>query len=141
MSEIAMKIESDNYHHYETIEGIEKKKLAKPLILAKPATPKQKIYLKKQLDSALKKALNSPVKNGHGACGRCRVLTDDITNKKIQKLISAGLVGKPYDDPVVIHTGMFGSCDIDENEQRAEIFKKELKKYYGDIFYLDSQLD
>ncbi|MCK9181876.1 MAG: hypothetical protein M0P13_03205 [Fibrobacteraceae bacterium] len=141
MSEVVDKIEKSNFHEYETIEGLEKKDLIKPLILFSPPTTLQKQKIDNCLKNANTLAIKIKIPNASLAIGRCRVLSQEISNKWIQKMILSGLVDPPFDGIVVIHTGLFGSQLIDENEARAEKCKNELEKVFGKIFYLDPQFD
>lgn len=142
MEEIVAKIEKDDVHEYETIEGIERKNLVRPLNLGTQPTPKQIERMKKAISQGKRKA--NAVKScstSPSAIGRCKVMSDDICNKWVQKFLFAKLAHGPFDGKVVFHFGIFGSQDLDLNEKRAEAFKQELEKTFGNIFYLDPQFD
>jgi hypothetical protein len=141
-------VESGKAIEAQTIEGLKKEHLYKPILINENTA----IY-KKQIIEAVEKSKIAGLKESNNylskhkedkdSCGYANVVSYDVTNPIIQQMLIMEIASGPYDGEVLIHVN--GNWpfmqSINYNEKIAETVCKTLNSLLGDIFYTNSKLD
>ncbi|AUR05926.1 hypothetical protein PhaeoP72_04008 (plasmid) [Phaeobacter inhibens] len=147
LEEVIKAVEQNREFNAQTIEGLEKAQLLRPITIASPPKNAAKIVAEafaaaKAAGEQAGAAFNAKHGNTSGSFGFAHAATSDVTSPIVQYLLASKQASGPFDGEVWLnYSGPHGSGDIDYAEEVCRAAAKVLAEKLGIEVYVSSALD